>query len=111
MASRFVELGEKLALQFEKSWIRADVDDREESVGKRIRDAEKEWIPYIVVLGEKEALDQSKLSVRVRATGQTVEYEMEKLLLEIDTNLEGKPRLPLPLPKLISKRPVFETSS
>ncbi len=111
VASRFVELGEKLALQFEKSWIRADVDDREESVGKRIRDAEKEWIPYIVVLGEKEALDQSKLSVRVRATGQTVEYEMEKLLLEIDTNLEGKPRLPLPLPKLISKRPVFETSS
>ena len=34
--------------------IRADIDDREESVSRKIRDAEKEWIPIIIVVGEKE---------------------------------------------------------
>ena len=51
---------------YEASQIRVDVDDREESVGKRIRDAEKEWVPYIVVIGEKEQADPSKLTVRAR---------------------------------------------
>ena len=35
--------------------IRADIDDREESVSRKIRDAEKEWTPIIVVVGEKES--------------------------------------------------------
>ncbi|MGI0085771.1 MAG: His/Gly/Thr/Pro-type tRNA ligase C-terminal domain-containing protein, partial [Nitrososphaerales archaeon] len=111
VASRFVELGEKIADEFSEEGIRASVDDREESVGKRVRDAEKEWVPYIVVLGEKEASDQSKLAVRVRATGETLEWEKKKLIEEISSVLEGKPKLPLPLPRLMSKRPSFETTS
>ena len=111
VASRFVELAVKLADTLEKSEIRADVDDREESVGKRIRDAEREWIPYIVVLGDKEAADQSKLAVRVRSTGATSEFSMDGLVSEINQKLDGKPRLPLPLPKLVSGRPSFETTT
>ena len=111
VASRFVELAEKIADKFTGSGIRADVDDREESVGKRIRDAEKEWVPYIVVLGEREASDETKLPVRVRSTGETVDYEVGNLVEEIGGKLEGKPKLPLPLPRLLSKRPSFETAS
>ena len=36
------------------SGIRVDVDDREETVGKKVRDAAKEWIPYVVTIGDAE---------------------------------------------------------
>ncbi|HKW05032.1 MAG TPA: threonine--tRNA ligase [Nitrososphaerales archaeon] len=111
VATRFLEVAENLATTFGDSGIRSDIDDREESVGKRVRDGEKEWVPYIVVIGEKEASDSSKLSVRVRATGKTTDYGIQDLKKEIESCLLGKPRLPLPLPKLISRRPSFETSS
>jgi threonyl-tRNA synthetase len=111
VSSRFLTLSEDLANRLEGSQIRADLDDREESVGKRIRDAEREWIPYIIVIGEKEASDLSKLPIRVRAIGKTVDFELEKLISEINEKVGGKPRLPLSLPRLVSKQPSFETAS
>ena len=57
--SDFVKICEKLIEDFNKKspfiHIRADIDDREESVSRKIRDAEKEWTPIIVVVGEKES--------------------------------------------------------
>ena len=46
--------------------IRTDIDDREESVSKKIRDAEKEWIPIIIVIGEKEK-DGKRFTPRFRS--------------------------------------------
>ena len=57
----------------EEAGVRVDIDDREESVGKRIRDAEREWLPFVIVFGDKEALNSSRISVRVRSKGETVE--------------------------------------
>ena len=111
VAHRFLGLGESLAKKFEASSIRVDIDDREESVGKRIRDAEREWIPYVVVIGEKEEVDSSKLQVRVRAKNATVEMSTSSLAEEIGKYCSGKPFLPLPLPVFVSKRPSFETIS
>ena len=37
-----------------QSHIRTDIDDRQESLSKRIREAETEWIPFILVIGDKE---------------------------------------------------------
>ena len=111
VASRFLEICSKVAKDFSDANIRVDIDDRDESVAKRIRDAEKEWIPYIVVMGEKEESDQSKLPVRVRSNGKTIDYLREDLIREIQSTVQGKPTLPLPLPKLLSARPSFETIS
>ena len=55
--------------------IRVDIDDRNESIGKRIREAEKEWIRYILVIGEKEANSQN-LSIRDRQTGDVRELSV-----------------------------------
>ena len=43
-----------LSKELEKENIRVDVDDTNETVNKRIRNSEEEWIPYIIVLGDKE---------------------------------------------------------
>ncbi|MCL4517598.1 MAG: threonine--tRNA ligase [Thaumarchaeota archaeon] len=111
VSQRFQGLAESLAKSAQSSSIRADIDDREESVGKRIRDAEREWIPYVVVLGEKEEADNSKLQVRVRAKNGTVEMNTEALFEEINAACAGKPHSQLPLPLLVSRRPPFETIS
>ena len=50
----FIKDCEKIAERMEKECIRVDIDDRVEAVGKKIRDGEMEWIPLIVVIGERE---------------------------------------------------------
>jgi threonyl-tRNA synthetase len=84
--------------------IRVDIDDRNESIGKRIREAEKEWIQYILVIGEKEA-NSENLSVRDRQTGNVKEISFDDFLNEINEQTKGKPFTGLNMPKYLSKRP------
>jgi len=64
--------------ELKKEGIRVDVDDRDMSVSKKIREAEMEWIPYIVVIGEKE-MKSGKVTVRIRGKG-VEEMERESLM-------------------------------
>lgn len=91
--------------ELKKDGIRVDVDDREMSVSKKIREAEMEWIPYIVVIGEKE-IKSGNLTVRIRGEG-IKEMERDALKKEILKKIEGKPKRKLPLPELLSLRPKF----
>ena len=110
VSQKFIDACKLLSEDLETAHARVDIDDREESVGKRIRDAEKEWVPYIIVVGDREAADMSKFNVRVRGKGES-EMKSEELKHKILSENSGKPSLPLPLPKMISKRAVFEMSS
>ncbi|HDD42974.1 MAG TPA: threonine--tRNA ligase [Nitrososphaeria archaeon] len=96
----------KLLDELEKAKVRADVDDRAETLDKRIRDAETEWIPYIVVYGERER-ESGLLSVRVRRSGKVERMTLDQLTARIKDEVEGKPFKRLPLPKLLSKRASF----
>ena len=62
-----------------QSHIRADIDDRPESLSKRIREAETEWIPFILVIGDKEA-ESTTLVIRDRRTGTQIESNIEELI-------------------------------
>ena len=84
--------------------VRVDVDDRNESIGKRIREAEKEWIQYILVIGEKEA-GSANLSIRDRQTGDVREVSFDDFMKEIDDQTAGKPFSGLNQSKHLSKRP------
>lgn len=96
----------KVAEKLEESHIRVDIDDRDESLDKRIRDAETEWIHYIVVYGERER-KSGILSVRKRAEGRVEKLRLEDLISEIRAKTAGKPFKKLPLPRLLSSRPSF----
>ena len=52
----YIAYCEKLASEFIKSRVRVDIDDRAERVGKKIRNAEMDWIPYVLVVGEEDVL-------------------------------------------------------
>lgn len=87
--------------------IRVDVDDRDESVGKKIRNAATEWIPYIFVVGDNEK-ESGVFSVTVRETGEKVDMTVDELIKEILDKTKGMPYRGLHLPKDISTRINFQ---
>ena len=106
VASRHLEDCVNLMRKIEAAEIRVDVDDRDESVERKIRDAETEWVPYIVVFGDREK-KSGVLSVRVRGVEEIKRMKPEQLVEEVKSKTAGRPFKPLPVPKLLSKRPVF----
>lgn len=84
--------------------IRADLDDREESVSKKIRESETEWIRYTLVVGDKEIQDEM-LIVRDRILGKQRNMILKDLVEEIRTQIEDKPYQMLNLPSHLSRRP------
>ena len=104
LKEEFFEFCDTLADKISTNDIRVDIDDRNESIGKRIREAEKEWIRYILVIGEKE-INSENLSIRDRQTGSVRELSFDDFVNEIKEQTKGKPFTGLNLPKYLSKRP------
>ena len=75
-------------------------------MGKKIREAEQEWIPRIIVLGDKE-IKSNKYNIRVRESDEQVSCSLDELIAEIKTSTKDEPYKPLPLPRKITLRPRF----
>lgn len=95
---------EKVLAELTQKQIRADIDDRDETVGKKIRESETEWIRYTIVIGDKE-VNSDKLTVRDRNEGKQREITLHDLIDEVKTQTRDKPYLPLNLPPRLSSRP------
>ena len=104
LKDEFNDFSNDLFEKITSSNVRVDIDDRNESIGKRIREAEKEWIRYILVIGEKEK-NSANLSIRDRKTGDVREISFDDFLKEINEQTKGKPFTGLNLPVYLSKRP------
>ena len=104
LKEEFNDFCETLTDKISSNNVRVDIDDRNESIGKRIREAEKEWIRYILVIGNKE-VNSEKLSIRDRQTGNIREIPFNDFLDEINKQTQGKPFTGLNLSKHLSKRP------
>lgn len=103
---RYLKFCLKLSNSLEKANVRVDVDDRGETVAKRVRDAEREWIPYAIVVGEKE-VKTKKLPARTRGMKRLRVLTLKGLAEEIARKTKGMPFRPLPLTKSLSLRPIF----
>jgi len=100
----FLEFASNLASKLTEQNIRVDIDDRNDTIGKRIRDAEKEWISYVLVIGEKE-MNSPSLSVRDRTTSDVRQLSTEDFVKEIQDATSGKPTSKLNSTVLLSQRP------
>jgi threonyl-tRNA synthetase len=101
--------GEALCRELNAQGVRADLDDENDTLQKKIRRAEKEWTPYIAVVGERE-VKSGRLSVRVRGEkggGRQREITLEELIERIRKETEGTPKRGLPLPHRLARRPKF----
>lgn len=107
VSSAYVAFAKGLAERIAAEGFRADVDDREESVSKKIREAEMEWIPFVLVVGEKEASSQPQsLSVRVRGEG-VKGTDFPGLIAMLRERVGDRPCLPSYLPMMLSMKPRF----
>jgi len=106
VASKHLEFSEKILDELGRNNIRADIDDRELSVAKKIREAESEWIHFILVIGDKE-VDGNELVVRERVAKSQYGIALDNLIKKIKIETYDKPYLPLNLPTYLSKRPLI----
>ena len=107
ISDQYLSKVEEIAAEMEAKSVRVDIDDRAMTLQKRIREAETDWVPYVVVLGQKE-IDSGVLSVRLRESQGKVEMlKLSELINDVQSKTIGKPFKPLPLPRNLSKRPQF----
>jgi threonyl-tRNA synthetase len=107
ISDKYMDKVEELAEQIASHFIRVDIDDSASTLQKKIREGEQEWVPYIIVVGEKE-IESGNLSVRERGLkGQQQNITVDELILKVSEKIAGKPFKPLPLPMYLSKRPQF----
>ena len=107
LKDEFLEFSQQLSDKLTAQNIRVDIDDRNESIGKRIRESEKEWIRYVLVIGEKE-VGSANLSVRDRTQSDVKSISFDNFVEEITKQNEDKPHSTLNLPPLLSKRPIIQ---
>jgi len=105
-SKEYLEEAIKVADILESNKIRVDIDDRDETLAKKVRDAEMKWIPYIVVIGKRE-VEEGKLSVRVRERRSVEKKTVEELANEIRERVKGYPFKDLTLPRMLSARPGY----
>lgn len=106
IAERHTEFAEQITQQIRDENIRADTDDRHETVGKKIRNAAGEWVPYVIVIGDRE-IEGGPLTVNVRETNTKVSMDVEELIQRIHGEMKGMPFRKLPLPVQLAKRVNF----
>jgi len=107
ISDSYTEKVEEIAKKIAAHCMRVDIDDRASTLQKRVREAEMEWVPYVIVVGQKE-LESGTLSVRDREThGKVQNMKLDDLIAKIMGKLEGKPFKLLPLPLNLSKRPQY----
>ena len=114
VSSDFVKICESFIEEFDKKssfvHIRADIDDREESVSRKIRDAEQEWVPIIVVVGEKESNSKTFTPrFRKKTIGEENHpYTLDELYKLLNKFIFDYPQHKIPLSVHLSKRPKFK---
>ncbi|MCW3132147.1 MAG: threonine--tRNA ligase [Candidatus Methanospirare jalkutatii] len=115
VATRHLPHASQVLNALKNAGIRADLDDREESVSRKIRDAGREWIPFVAVVGDKE-VESGKLSVTIREestkeNAKIVEMSVSELKERVLLAIRGKPFRNLPIPEKLSERPKFVGSA
>ena len=102
----FLNEADKIADEIRKNGIRVDVDDRSLTLPKKVREAETEWVNYILVIGQRE-IDSGVLPVRDREARKIRQMRLQQLMETIGKKTKNKPFQPLTFPKYLSKRPQF----
>ncbi|PSQ31881.1 threonine--tRNA ligase [Halobacteriales archaeon SW_10_68_16] len=97
---------EDLADDLEAVDIRVDIDDRDESVGRRIAGAETEWVPYYVVIGDDE-IEGDEPGVNIRTTGEERDMSLGDLRSLVEEDMGDLPQRPRYLPRHVSDHPNF----
>jgi len=84
-----INFSEKVIKALKDNDIRAKLDDRNEKLSRKIRDAETQKIPYMFIIGSKET-ESEKVSVRNHKEGDIGSFKIEDILLKIKKEIKQR---------------------
>jgi threonyl-tRNA synthetase len=79
ISDKFMDYAKTLLQKLKKADIRAEIDDRSEKIGKKIRDTELAKVPYMLVVGEKE-MNEGKVAVRKQGKGDAGVFDADEFI-------------------------------
>ena len=88
VSEKYEKYAEKVSNQLKNSEIRALIDNRNETIGKKIREAQLNKFPYMLIVGEKEAAENT-VAVRNRVEGDTGSITIETFIEKIQAEIEA----------------------
>ena len=91
MTDRNADYAAEVREELEKHGFRVDVDYRNEKIGKKIREAQLEKVPYMLVLGDKEQ-EAGQVAVRDRRDGKTTVMPLDEFIEKLSYEVENKLR-------------------
>jgi threonyl-tRNA synthetase len=89
ISDKFLEYAKTILHKLKKADIRAEIDDRNEKIGKKIRDTELMKVPYMLVIGEKE-MNEGKASIRRQGKGDLGAKLVEEFIVDIKNEIEER---------------------
>lgn len=88
ISDKFMDYAQKVSNLLKKSDIRATIDERNEKIGKKIRDAEVKKVPYMLVVGEKEQ-NADAVSIRRHGEGDKGSMPLEQFIASVRSEIEA----------------------
>lgn len=89
ISDRFNNYCDEVVKQFNENGIRVEIDQRNEKIGYKIREARNERVPYIVIIGEKEE-GEGNISLRSRKNGDEGSINVKDLIERINNEIKNK---------------------
>ena len=89
ISEKFVDYAEGIKEQLEERGIRVELDDRDEKIGFKIREARNERVPYMLIVGEKD-IEAGKVSVRSRANGEEGQADLSEFIARIEEEIKTR---------------------
>lgn len=89
ISDKYMEYGQKVRAALDEAGIRAEIDTRAEKIGYKIREAQMNKIPYMLVVGAKEE-EAEAVSVRSRFAGDEGQKKLEEFIADIKNEIEMK---------------------
>ena len=82
ISDKFMDYAKSVLGKLKKADIRAEIDDRNEKIGKKIRDTELMKVPYMLVVGEKE-VSENKVAIRRQGKGDLGTKNVDEFLIDV----------------------------
>ena len=89
ISDKFLDYAKTVQKKLKKADIRAEVDDRSEKIGKKIRETELQRVPYMLVVGEKE-MNEEKVAVRRQGKGDAGVKSVDEFISEITVEIKER---------------------
>ncbi len=82
ISDKFMDYAKALEQKLFDAEVRVALDDRAEKIGYKIREAQMEKVPYMIIVGEKE-VEEGNISIRLRDTGETISMSADEFVAKV----------------------------